>query len=206
MDNSESIKSINNINTLNANGKLREIQELNELIIDDNFYYKYNRLITGIVSRILDFNLKQDTEDCVSEIYAALISRTGEYNPERGTIEAFISIISRSVTLNFRKKLCKNQREVVIQSNESDGDNVIETDFPDKSDDYDIFINFETIKEVLKFLSKDEKTLFTLKYVYYYKASEIAKYYGISIASAEKRSTRLRKKLQKLLKSNGLSY
>jgi len=180
-------------------GDSGDIQEnqININIIDENFYLRHHKLIAGIAARILsNNNTKQDIEDCTNEIFAVLISKIGEYNPRRGTIEAYISVISRSVALNYGKKLYRNQE---IATGE-------EIDVIDESDKYDKFVNSEAIKESLRLLTKDEKVLFTLKYVYYYTANEIAKYCGVSVAAVEKRSARLRKKLQKLLKEKGFDY
>jgi len=81
-----------------------------------------------------------------------------------------------------------------------------ETDIADASDAYSSFADFEAIKESLNALTGDERVLFTLKYVYYHTANEIAGYFGISVAAAEKRLTRLKGKLQKLLKEKGFDY
>jgi RNA polymerase sigma-70 factor (ECF subfamily) len=203
LNNSESLKQKF---AFDIDDGLSDIQENQINIIDEDFYLRHQKLIAGIATRILSQTSlrlackKQDVEDCTNEIFAVLMSKISEYNPQRGTIEAYVSVISRSVALNFAKKLRLNQE---IATGE-------EIDIVDVStasrDEYNIFADSEVIKESLYSLTKDEKVLFTLKYVYYYTANEIAKYCGISVAAAEKRSTRLKKKLQKLLKEKGFDY
>ena len=196
MNNSESLKQTVLFEIHDGSGDLRE--NINN-VVDEDFYLKYHRLIAGIAARII-FGSKQDIEDCTNEIFAVLMTKISEYNPQRGTIEAYVSVISRSVALNFAKKLRRSQ-EIAT------GEEIDIADVPAASvDEYNSFANSEAIKEILRLLTKDEKVLFTLKYVYYYTAFEISKYCGISIAAAEKRSARLRKKLQKLFKEKGFDY
>ena len=165
------------------------------ITIDEEFYLRHHKLIAGIAARILS-GAKQDIEDCINEIFVVLMEKTGGFDPQRGTIEAYVSVVSRSVALNYAKKL-RRSRELVSDE---------ETDIADASDAYNSFADFEAIKESLNALTGDERVLFTLKYVYYHTAHEIAKYFGISVAAAEKRLTRLKGKLQKLLKEKGFDY
>jgi RNA polymerase sigma-70 factor (ECF subfamily) len=176
-----------------AGKKYREV--IITVTIDEDFYLRHHKLIAGIASRIL-FGAIQDIEDCTNEIYIALMAKIGEFDPQRGTIEAYVSVVSRSAALNFAKKL-RNNRDIAT------GEQI---EIIDVSDEYGAFADFEAIKESLDALTKDEKVLFTLKYVYYHTAAQIAKYCKISVAAAEKRTARLRAKLQKLLKEKGFDY
>jgi RNA polymerase sigma-70 factor (ECF subfamily) len=165
------------------------------VMIDEEFYLRHHKLAAGIAARIV-CGSKQDVEDCTSEIFIVLMSKISEFDPQRGTMEAYVSVVSRSVALNFAKKL-RSSRETAAGE---------EIEIADASDEYSAFADFEAIKESLDALTKDEKVLFTLKYVYYHTAPQIAKYCKISVAAAEKRLTRLKNKLQKLLKEKGFDY
>ena len=163
--------------------------------VDEDFYLRYHGFVASIAARILLGNA-QDIEDCTSEIFIALMSKLGDFDPQRGTMEAYVGVVSRSVAINYAKKL--HNRQTIATGDESD--------IADRSDAYDSFMDCEAIKESVESLAKDEKVLFALKYVYYRTAAEIAKYCGISVAAAEKRSARLKTKLQKLLREKGIEY
>ena len=166
-----------------------------EAKVDEDFYLRYHKLVASIAARILS-GTKQDIEDCTSEIFIALMSKLSDFDPQRGTIEAYVGVISRSVAINFAKKLHNSHTAATIE----------ESDIADVTNAYDSLADCEAIKESVESLTKDEKVLFALKYVYYRTAAEIAKYCGISVAAAEKRSARLKTKLQNLLREKGFEY
>ena len=74
------------------------ISEINDL------YNRYNLDIRAIVAKILYYsNQGQDIDDCVNDVYVRLIENLQQYNETRGSMAAFVAIISRSTALNYCK-------------------------------------------------------------------------------------------------------
>jgi len=180
------MKEIENIENIDDN-----ISEINDL------YNKYNLDIRAIVAKILYYsNQERDIDDCVNDVYLKLIENLQKYNETRGSMAAFVAIIARSAALNY----CKgNLRKL----NESIGDEKFDvlSDPINVEDEIEFKILIENITKKLK---KEERILFTMRYIYYFTPEEIAKEFNINLGTAYKRITRLKNKVKKFLTKGGI--
>lgn len=167
-------------------------------MMQTDYFFKYRQMICSTVARILHpLGTVHDTEDCVSEIFLALGSKLPDFDPERGSEDTFIRVFSRSSALNYRKKLAK-------QKSELDGDEVF--DCISSQIEMDDDINFkELVRDITAALSKEERLLFTMRYLYYYSADEAAEAFGIKKSAVEMRTMRLREKIRKNLVKRGVT-
>jgi len=165
--------------------------------INDSFYEKYNPQIKAIVSRILK-NARQagDIDDCVNAVYVELIEKLHQYNETRGTIGAFVAIIARSTALDYSRGNMRRGGELI-------GDDNI--DFLSEPIAFEDKVEFEMlVKNIKDKLNERETVLFTMRYIYYYTPEEIAKAFKISRGTVDKRVSRLKSKIKKLLIQGGI--
>ena len=165
--------------------------------INNNFYDKYNPQIRSIVSRILN-NAGQtgDIDDCVNTVFLDLMEKLRQYNETRGSIAAFVAIVARSTALNYCKS---NMRRI----NELIGDEKI--DFISAPIEIEDKVEFEMlVKSIKDKLNKEERILFTMRYIYYYSPDEIAKIFQIKRNTADKRLSRLKNKVKNILIKGGI--
>jgi len=178
--------------------EIKETENINNNASEINdIYNKYNLDIRAIVAKILYYsNQGRDIDDCVNDVYLRLIENLQQYNETRGSMAAFVAIIARSTALNYCKGNMRKTDELI-------GDEKIDV----LSDP--INVEDETgfkmlIEDITKKLKKEERILFTMRYVYYFTPEEIAKEFNINLGAAYKRITRLKNKVKKLLTKGGI--
>ena len=165
--------------------------------MNNNFYEKYNPQIRATVTKILSkAGQTRDIDDCVNTVYLELIEKLQQYNEVRGSMAAFITVISRSVALNY----CRNNKRKL---GELIGDDKI--DFLAEPIEIEDKVEFQILLKSLKEkLNKQEHVLFTMRYIYYYSPEEIAKALKIRRNTVDKRVSRLKSKVKKLLIKGGI--
>jgi RNA polymerase sigma-70 factor (ECF subfamily) len=163
-----------------------------KLGVDNNFYIRYNPLINKIVKRILNnADQSQDIDDCVNTVFLELMERLQQYNETRGSMAAFVTVITRSVALDY----CKGNRN---KKSELIGDENI--DFLSEPIEFEKEVEFGIlVEDIVEKLSEPESVLFTMKYILFYPADEIAKALNIKRNAVDVRVNRLKKKIKNFL-------
>ena len=165
--------------------------------INDSFYEKYNPQIRAIVTRILNYaNQTSDIDDCVNTVYIELIEKLRQYNETRGSMGAFVAIVARSTALDYCRHNTRRNGELI-------GDDKI--DFLSEPIEFEDNVEFELlVKSIKEKLNEQEIILFTMRYIYYYTPEEIAKVLKIRRNTVDKRVSRLKSKVKKLLIKGGV--
>jgi len=184
--------SLNSINMKEIENTDNNISEIN-----NNFYEKYNLEIRAIVARILYYsNEEHDIDDCVNEVYVRIIENLRQYNETRGSMAAFVAIIARSTALNHCRGSKHKPNELI------GGEKIDVLSGPINVEDE---IEFKMlVEDITKKLKKEERILFTMRYIYYFTPEEIAKEFNINLGAAYKRITRLKSKVKKFLTKGGI--
>jgi RNA polymerase sigma-70 factor (ECF subfamily) len=164
--------------------------------INNSFYEKYNPQIRSIVTRILNnAGQAQDIDDCVNIVYIELMEKLQQYNETRGSMAAFVAIVTRSIALNYCKSNKNKMGELI-------GDDNI--DFLAEPITIDDTVEFQLLVEsIVKQLNEQENMLFTFRYLLFYSPEEIAKVFKIRRNAVDGRLNRLKKKIKKLLIKGG---
>jgi RNA polymerase sigma-70 factor (ECF subfamily) len=167
--------------------------------INNNFYEKYNPTIRSIVTNILKYtNQSQDIDDCVNTVFLSLMEKLQQYNETRGSMAAFVIMITRSTAIDYRRAGARSTSELI-------GDDNI--DLVIESSNFEGEVEFDMLVEeiVLKKLSDSERRLYTMKYVLFDSTEDIAKYLGINRNAVDARIHRLKNKIKSLIKKGGIS-
>ena len=165
--------------------------------INNSFYHKYHPQIRAVVSRILNrANQSNDIDDCVSTVFLDLMEKLQQYNEMRGSMSAFVTMISRSVALNYCKSNMRKTSELI-------GDEKLDgllspIEYHDEAE-FDLLV-----ENIVSRLNKDEKILFAMRYLYYYAPEEIAKALNIRRSAVDMRTNRLKNKIKKFLDRGGI--
>jgi RNA polymerase sigma-70 factor (ECF subfamily) len=183
--------SIKEKNTANTDNNIFEV--------NDNFYQKYSQLIRIVVTRILSrLDLSRDIEDCVNIVFLELMERLQQYNEMRGSMAAFVTIITRSAAINYCKKNERKTSELIGD----DKINLISEPLEIENE-----LEFEMLVEnIIAKLNKKERILFTMYYIEYYSPKEIAESFKIKLTAVYMRINRLNGKLKTLLKKGGINH
>ena len=169
----------------------------NVLEVNETFFYRFNPQIRAIVARILNnANQSNEIDDCVNTVFLELIEKLQQYNETRGSLSAFVAIVARSTALDYCRHNMRKPKELI-------GDEKI--DFLNEPIEFQDNIEFQMLVEnIAEKLNEEEIVLFTMKYIYYYPPEEIAKSLKIKQNTVNKRVSRLKGKVKKLLKKGGI--
>ena len=165
--------------------------------VSNNFYAKYNSQIRAIVTRILkNANQTQDINDCVNAVFLDLMEKLQQYNDTRGSMAAFVAIITRSAALNYCKSNSRKTSELI-------GDDNI--DFLCEPMQFESDVEFDMlVKNILAKLNEKESVLFTMRFILVYSPEEIAKALKIKRNAVDIRVNRLKKKIKNFLTQGGM--
>ena len=187
------------INSINVEN-MEDMETMNENIreVNNNFYDRYNPLIRTIVTRILtSAGQTSDIDDCVNVVFLELMERLQQYNETRGSMAAFVSIIARSIALNYCKSNSRRTGELI-------GDDNI--DFLSQPVDFEDEIEFEMlVKNILENLNRKEYILFTMRFILFYSPEEIAKTFKITRNAVDGRIDKLKSKIKRFLQKGGVT-
>lgn len=138
-----------------------------------------------------------DTNDIISLVMTDLYENPQKYDSDKGTVKTYIHLLARTHTLNSIKKSGRNLSELT-------GDEVISVIASRENPDDEAGFN-ELIRIIASSLNKKEKTLFAMRYLYYYTPEEISISLKIKRSAVDMRLSRLREKVRKILTAAGYS-
>jgi RNA polymerase sigma-70 factor (ECF subfamily) len=164
--------------------------------VNTDFYNKYDAHIRAIVTRIL-YNAGQsgDIDDCVNTVYLQLLEKLQQYNEIRGSMAAFITVITRSAALNY----CRDNKRKI---HELIGDKI---DFIREPLNFENEIEFNMLVEnILGKLNAKERALFTMRFILFDTPEDIAKTLKITRNAVDVRLNRMKNKIKKFLKNGGV--
>lgn len=167
---------------------ISDIQKRNE----QTFEYainKYSKLVWKVVSNILiNATSACEVEECVADVFIYLWEHPEKYDPERGKLSTWLSMIARSRAIDrFRKIMSEN--EVAI-----DAVMLFETG-PSPSDDN----RADKLKECIDRLGAEEREIIIRRFFYEQKNREIATAMGLKPKQIENRIYNAKNKLRKML-------
>ena len=165
--------------------------------VNNNFYEKYHPQIRAVVSRILkNAGQAQDIDDCVNTVYLEIMEKLQQYNETRGTMSAFVNIIARSAAIDYCRGNIRRPGELI-------GEDMI--DFLAEPMGFEDQAEFKIlIENILEKLTKDERILFTMRYIMFYSPEEIAKILKIRRSAVDMRVSRLKGKVKNFLIKGGI--
>jgi RNA polymerase sigma-70 factor (ECF subfamily) len=165
-----------------------------ELLID-----KYHKLLWLIVeSTLRGIGKPEDIEECVSDVYIRFWRKPSAFDPDRGTIKTYLSVMAKSMAINRYKAIVKRY--------EATG-NITENIYTE--DISDIVCREEINGKLLDAifgLREPDSEIFIRRYIFGEKASAVASRLGMDTKDVENRLYRGKKKLKIILCKGGAQY
>ena len=161
---------------------------------------RYHRYLMKVALQILGD--EQDAEECVNDAYLTAWNSMPDYRPE--VLSAYLIKIARQKSidrLRYRQRQKRQGAEYAVSLEEL-GD-VIEDPTSAVSEPDDNLLK-EAIARFLKDLPADARHLFLGRYFYFDSLKDVASYCGMSESKAKSMLYRMRRKLKKFLKKEGL--
>ena len=154
----------------------------------------YAPLMRYIIAPILPD--PQDREECLSEVSMRVWSRIAQFDPARGSWNAWLTAITRNTARNYQRSA---QHHSSVQSIPEG------TPAPDASPEEAILQaeRSAAVHNALGRLSPGDRALFYRKYYYLQSTAQIASELGMTARAVEGRLYRLKKRLRTMLGGEG---
>ena len=151
---------------------------------------RYGPLLRYIVSPILPD--PREREECLSDISVLIWKKIGSFDPQRGSMTAWLSILARNTARNRRRGIVRRGAEEELGEHIQDPAPTPEEALLQKE-------RTRHLQEAIARLSKGERDLFYRKYYYLQSTAQMAAELGLTQRGVEGRLHRLRKRLRKEL-------
>ena len=152
---------------------------------------KYGAYCLTVSRNILDS--REDAEECVQDAVWAFVEGREKWDPERGSEKTWLCLLLRSRARDRRRALASRAEEPLE-------DHVHLT----AGDEAEGAAVRDGLRRALGELSREERRLFTLRFVYGLPSAELGGVLGLSPNGVDARVSRLRRKLKRLLARQGL--
>ena len=168
-----------------------------EDILDQNreaerIFRQYGKLLTAVAAAQLH-GRPEDAEECVQDAVWAFVEGREKWDPERGSEKTWLCLLLRSRARDRRRALASRAEEPLE-------DHVHLT----AGDEAEGAAVRDGLRRALGELSREERRLFTLRFVYGLPSAELGGVLGLSPNGVDARVSRLRRKLKMLLARQGL--
>lgn len=154
----------------------------------------YGPLMRYIIAPILPD--PQDREECLSEVSMRVWSRIAQFDPARGSWNAWLTAITRNTALNFQRSAARHGNTRTLPE---------DAPSPEASPE-EALIQAErraALHDALARLGQNDRALFYRKYYYLQSTAQIAAELGMTERAVEGRLYRLKKRLRTMLGGEG---
>jgi len=153
---------------------------------------KYSKLLWSVAGMVLNnIGSVQDVEECVADAFIYLWEHPEKYNPQRGKLKTWLSIVARTQAVNRCREIAK--RNIVPLE---------DTDFIDQLGIVDTVLEAETRRALLaavNALGEPDREILIRRYYYEQKPREIALALDMSVKQVDNRLYQTKLKLRESL-------
>lgn len=138
----------------------------------------------------------QDREECLSEVSMRVWSRIAQFDPARGSWNAWLTAITRNTALNFQRSAARHCGAQILPE---------DAPSPEESPE-EALLRAErsaALHDALARLGQNDRALFYRKYYYLQSTAQIAAELGMTARAVEGRLYRLKKQLRRMLGGEG---
>ncbi len=170
---------------------ISEIIKRNERVFEA-VVNKYSKLLWRIIANILiNASSACEVEECVADVFIYLWEHPEKYDPEKGKLSSWLSMIARSRAIDRFRKVMKEREvsiETIIAGNESFG--ISESEENESA---------EKLRECLNRLGDEEREIMIRRFFYEQKNKEIAIAMEMNPKQVENRIYNAKLKLKKMM-------
>ena len=176
---------------MNDERTITAIKNRNEAAINE-VITKYSKLLWAVASAVLNnMGSTQDVEERVADTFIYLWEHPDKYDPQRGKLKTWLSIVARTQAVNRCREISK--RNTISLEN---------TDFIDQLGVVDNILEAETRKSLIaavNALGEPDREILIRRYYYDQKPKEIALAMDMSVKQVDNRLYQTKLKLRESL-------
>ncbi len=160
---------------------------------------RYSKLLWSIASAVLHRTASvQDMEECVADAFIYLWQHPEKYDPQRGALKSWLSIVTRSHALDRCRVLARQNSvpldEALAAGHSSLMDGLLRQEGRDR------------LRAALRTLPELDQELLFRRYFWEQKPKEIALALGMPVKQVENRLYRSRQKLKEMMNDENRGY
>ena len=158
----------------------------------------YGNPVRTICRNILADCYSADIEDAVSDCFVNIWQAAGRFDPNQGaSFRSYCYGVARLTALGSRRKITKSS-VLPLDEVQIAGDD-LEDEVGRREDE-------QLIHEAVESMGEPDRSIFLLRYFYYFKVKEIAAQLDVSAKKVENILSRRKKDLEELLAEGGLGH
>jgi RNA polymerase sigma-70 factor (ECF subfamily) len=175
-------------------GLLSKDEKTLELLME-----KYHKLLWLIAeSTLRGLGGPEDIEECISDVYMRLWRNPRAFDPDRGTIKTYLSVMTKSMALNRYKTMVKHYEAVGNVAEAGYGEDISELVCREE--------DAGRLLDAICGLQEPDPEIFIRRYIFGEKASAVASRLGMDTKDIENRLYRGKNKLKNILSKGGAQY
>ena len=176
---------------MNDERTITAIRNRNEAAINE-VITKYSKLLWSVAGAVLsNIGSIQDVEECVADTFIYLWEHPDKYDPQRGKLKTWLSIVARTQAVNKYREISK-QNTISLE----------DTDFIAQLGVFDNILEAETRRSLLasvNTLGEPDREILIRRYYYDQKPKEIAFALDMSVKQVDNRLYQTKLKLRESL-------
>lgn len=176
---------------MNDERTIAAIRGRDETVINE-VITKYSKLLWSVVGAVLNnIGSTQDAEECVADTFIYLWEHPDKYDPQRGKLKTWLSIVARTQAVNRCREIAK-RNTVSLE----------DTDFVDQIGIVDDILKAETRQNLLasvNALGEPDREILIRRYYYDQKPKEIALALDMSVKQVDNHLYNTKRKLREAL-------
>ncbi len=176
---------------MNDEKTIQAIRMRNEKVIGEVITV-YSRLLWSVAGAVLNnIGSVQDMEECVADTFIYLWEHPEKYNPSRGKLKTWLSIIARTQAVNRCREITKRNTVSLEDTNLPDCLGIVEGILRKEAK--------ETLLAAVNALGEPDREILLRRYFYDQKPREIALALNLSVKQVDNRLYQTKKKLRQAL-------
>lgn len=153
---------------------------------------KYSKLLWKVVSTVLvNAATTQDIEECVADVFIHFWMNAGKYNPEKGKLSSYLSMVARSKAIDRYRQIIRRQ-ETSIEEQIATGGMELLDEIVSKEEK-------EKLSDCIANLDETDREILIRRYYYEQKPKEIAIAINMPGKQVENRLYSAKQKLRKMM-------
>lgn len=155
--------------------------------------------VYGLVYRIInDVGSKEDIEECVSDVYAAVWQNCRQYDPLKGSLKTWLLMTAKYKALDYRRRLFREMAAVGEAAEEPRESvmNIVEDKVIGEEEKRQIIAAIKTLGDM-------DRQIFIKRYFFYEDIENIAQHFGLTRNAVDTRLWRIRNALKEILQQQG---
>lgn len=153
---------------------------------------KYARLLWSIAGAALEgVAAAEDVEECVADVFVYLWQHPEKYDPARGKLKVWLSILARSMAIDRRRQLSRHASLPLEEA--------LTAALPDLAEGILAREARERLARAVESLEEPDRDILLRRYIHSQKPREIALALGIPVKQVDNRLYRAKQRLRALL-------